>query len=52
MLCPLLCVALWLLNADLERARTWGLVTGTDLHAMFLVTPTWELGRLHPNWQK
>lgn len=40
------------LSVDLERARTWGLVTGTDLHAMFLVTPTWELGRLHPNWQK
>lgn len=39
-------------RTDLERARTWGLVTGTDLHAMYLVTPTWDLDKLTPNWQE
>jgi hypothetical protein len=38
--------------SDLDRARTWGLVTGTDLHAMFLVTPTWDLDRIEPKWRK
>jgi hypothetical protein len=38
--------------ADLERTRTWGLVTGSDLHVMFLVTPTWELEKLRPKWQQ
>jgi hypothetical protein len=37
---------------DLERARTWGLVTGTNLHVIFLVTPMWDLGRIRPLWSK
>lgn len=37
-------------HADIERARIWGLVTGNELHAMFLVTPMWELERITPQW--